>query len=50
VAADPRATRAAALEALRRWHEHAENPSFGRRTADACRVLVRTCEGLVTQS
>jgi hypothetical protein len=48
--ADPRATRTAALEALRRWHEHAENPAFGRRAADACRVLVRTCEGLVTQS
>jgi hypothetical protein len=47
--ADPIATRAAALAALRRWHEHAENPAFGRRTSDACRVLVRTCEGLVTQ-
>jgi hypothetical protein len=49
VAADRTATTAAALEALRRWHEHAENPAYGRRTADACRVLVRTCEGLVTQ-
>jgi hypothetical protein len=49
-AADTRATRAAALEALRRWHEHAENPALGRRASDACRVLVRTCEGLVTQS
>lgn len=48
--ADGQATRAAALAALRRWHEHAENPAYGRRAADACRVLVRTCEGLVTQS
>jgi hypothetical protein len=48
--ADHRTTRAAALEALRRWHEHAENPAFGRRASDACRVLVRTCEGLVTRS
>ena len=46
--ADPRATRAAALDAVRRWHDHAENPALGRRAADACRLLVRTCEGLVT--
>jgi hypothetical protein len=45
--ADPQATRLAALAALRRWHEYAENPAFGRRAADACRVLIRTCEGLV---
>jgi hypothetical protein len=48
--ADTRATRAAALAALRRWHEHADNPAFGRRAVDACRVLVRTCEGLATRS
>jgi dynamin family protein len=48
-AADAIATRAAALAALRRWHEHAENPALGRRASDACRVLVRTCEGLVAR-
>jgi len=42
--------RQAALLALRQWHGHAENPVFGRRATDACRVLVRTCEGLVTES
>ncbi len=39
--------RRAAHSALRRWHAHAENPLFGRRIADACRVVVRTCEGLL---
>jgi hypothetical protein len=47
--ADTRETGAAALAALRRWHDHAENPARGRRAADACRLLVRTCEGLVTR-
>jgi Dynamin family len=46
---DPRATRNAALAALSRWHGHAEDPALSRRAADACRVLVRTCEGLATQ-
>ncbi|WP_285744470.1 dynamin family protein [Lentzea sp. NBRC 105346] len=39
--------RRAAFASLRRWQAHAENPMFGRRSADACRVLVRTCEGLL---
>ncbi|TWP46289.1 GTP-binding protein [Lentzea tibetensis] len=41
--------RQTAFAALRRWQAHAENPMFGRRSADACRVLVRTCEGLLTR-
>jgi hypothetical protein len=48
--ASPVAVRSAALDALRRWHERAEDPALGRRAADACRVLVRTCEGLLSQS
>jgi hypothetical protein len=38
----------AAVTALRRWQGQAENPMFGRRTADACRVVVRTCEGILS--
>ena len=37
----------AADDTLRRWQRHAENPMFGRRAADACRVVVRTCEGIL---
>jgi hypothetical protein len=37
----------AAFTALRRWQGQAENPMFGRRAADACRVVVRTCEGIL---
>jgi len=37
----------AAFHALRRWQGQAENPMFGRRAADACRVVVRTCEGIL---
>ncbi|MGW4210076.1 dynamin family protein [Lentzea sp. NPDC004789] len=39
--------RQSAFAALRRWQAHAENPMLGRKSADACRVLVRTCEGLL---
>jgi hypothetical protein len=42
--------RRAAYLALRRWQGHTENPLFGRRAADACRVLVRTCEGILSGS
>ncbi|MDQ4010606.1 MAG: dynamin family protein [Actinomycetota bacterium] len=41
--------RQVALEALTRWHRRAENPLSGRATADACRVVVRSCEGMVTR-
>ncbi|MGH3751535.1 MAG: dynamin family protein [Pseudonocardiaceae bacterium] len=39
--------RQAALEALARWRRRAENPLSGRAVADACRVVVRSCEGMV---
>jgi hypothetical protein len=39
--------RRAAFAALARWQRHAENPMFGHRASDACRVVVRTCEGMV---
>ncbi|MDT7789905.1 MAG: hypothetical protein QOF58_8324 [Pseudonocardiales bacterium] len=39
----------AAFAALQRWQRHAENPMLTRRSADACRVLVRTCEGLLAR-
>jgi hypothetical protein len=45
--APPAALRAAASEALDRWQRRAENPMLSRAAADACRVVVRTCEGLV---
>jgi hypothetical protein len=41
--------RQAALEALARWHRRAENPLSGRAVADACRVVVRSCEGMVAR-
>ncbi|HEU0129266.1 MAG TPA: dynamin family protein, partial [Pseudonocardiaceae bacterium] len=41
--------RQAALEALTRWHRRAENPLSGRATADACRVVVRSCEGMMAR-
>ncbi len=39
--------RRAADLARRQWRRNAENPMLGRRSADACRVLVRTCEGIL---
>ena len=45
--AGPDELRQAALEALARWHRRAENPLSGRAAADACRVVVRSCEGVV---
>jgi hypothetical protein len=44
----PAELRRAASDALHRWQAHAENPMLGRRAADACRVLIRTCEGILT--
>ncbi|HEV7452730.1 MAG TPA: dynamin family protein [Pseudonocardiaceae bacterium] len=41
--------RQAALEALARWRRRAENPFSGRALADACRVVVRSCEGIVAR-
>ena len=38
---------ASALDALARWQEHAENPMLTRSVTDACRIVVRSCEGLL---
>ena len=45
--APPDAAREAALTALDRWQRRAENPMLSRTASDACRVVVRTCEGLL---
>ncbi|MCO1661170.1 dynamin family protein [Pseudonocardia humida] len=45
--ADPEAVRRAAGTTLQRWQRHAVNPMYPRPAADACRVVVRTCEGLL---
>jgi hypothetical protein len=39
--------RAAALDARDRWQRRAESPLTTRPTADACRIVVRSCEGLL---
>ncbi len=41
--------RQAALEALGRWRRRGENPLSSRAVADACRVVVRSCEGMVAR-
>ena len=38
---------AAAREALARWKRRAESPLTGRTSADAARVVVRSCEGIL---
>lgn len=38
-----------AAEALRRWHARAASPVTDRATADACRVVIRSCEGLLAR-
>jgi hypothetical protein len=37
----------AAYAALERWQRHTVNPMLGRATADACRAVVRSCEGIL---
>ncbi|MEQ3554921.1 dynamin family protein [Pseudonocardia nematodicida] len=37
----------AATEALRRWRRRAESPLTGRASAEAARIVVRSCEGLL---
>ena len=44
---DPAQVRSAALEALSRWQRRAESPLSGRNVADAARVVVRSCEGML---
>ena len=48
--ASPGEVHAAALAALVRWQDMAENPMTARSAADACRVIVRTCEGMLVGS
>jgi hypothetical protein len=45
--ADPDELRWAAFDALERWQRHAVNPMLGRATAEACRAVVRSCEGVL---
>ena len=37
----------AAYAALERWQRHTVNPMLGRTTAQACRSVVRSCEGIL---
>jgi hypothetical protein len=45
--ANPTELRAAALDALSRWRRTAENPLSSLAIADAARVVVRSCEGVL---
>ncbi|MGH8886201.1 MAG: dynamin family protein [Egibacteraceae bacterium] len=45
--ADAEDLRHAALDAVARWQRRAESPLSPRAVADAARVVVRTCEGLL---
>jgi len=42
--------RRATQEALARWQRRAESPMASREVADAARVLVRTCEGILVRT
>jgi hypothetical protein len=44
-----RELRAAALDALGRWRRRAESPLASRSTAEAARVIVRSCEGVLAR-
>ena len=46
--ADPQAIRRAAAEQHLRWQRRAESPAATRERAEAARVLVRTCEGILS--
>ncbi|MDN5918259.1 MAG: dynamin family protein [Pseudonocardia sp.] len=41
--------RAEAFVTLDRWQRHTVNPMLGRSAVDACRVVVRSCEGIVAE-
>ncbi len=45
--ATPDEIRDAATDAMGRWRRRAENPASTRPVADAARVIVRTCEGII---
>lgn len=48
--ADAGAVRAAATESLARWQRRAESPMASRHVSDAARLLVRTCEAILTSA
>jgi hypothetical protein len=41
------ALRRGAFGALTTWRRHSVNPMFGRATTEVCRVVVRSCEGIL---
>ena len=45
--ADVSEVRRALQNAIGRWQRRAESPMSSREVADAARVLIRTCEGLL---
>ncbi|MDQ0799920.1 dynamin family protein [Arthrobacter sp. SLBN-112] len=45
----PEALAAGARECLARWRAVAESPLTGRSAAEACRVVIRSCEGVVAE-
>jgi hypothetical protein len=47
--ADASEMRHALQNSIGRWQRRAESPMSSREVADAARVLVRTCEGLLVQ-
>ncbi len=47
--AQPEELRAVALESLGRWQRRAESPLSTRAVVDVCRVVVRSCEGLLAR-
>ncbi len=48
-ALDPRQLQELAVEHVRRWRALAANPLLDRSTVEACRVAVRSCEGVVAE-
>lgn len=46
--ASPAEIRDATTDAMSRWRRRAENPASTRPVADAARVIVRTCEGILS--
>ncbi|MEJ3655136.1 dynamin family protein [Actinomycetes bacterium KLBMP 9759] len=45
--AGPAELRNGAAAALRRWHRHAANPLLGRTAVHVCKVVIRSCEGML---
>jgi hypothetical protein len=42
--------RSRALTQVQRWRERAESPLTDRATAELCRIVVRSCEGILAQA